>query len=63
MFWDILDIDTIVLQQALSLHISVFFSVPLGEAPVLTDEDLLTSGELELGSSQSLNDLILENKT
>ena len=60
MLWDVLDIDTIVLESASSLHVSILLPGPLGEAKVLGHEDLLTPGELELGSSQSLNDVVLE---
>ena len=60
MLGDILDIDTIVLEETLGLHVPVLLSGPLGEAKVLGHEDLLTSGELELGSSQSLNDVVLK---
>merc|ERR1712029_877377 len=59
-FWDILDVDAVVLQTSVSLHLGVLLAVPLGEAPVLAHEDLLTSGELELGSSQGFDNLILE---
>jgi len=59
-FGDILDVDAIVLQTTVGLHLGVLLPVPLGEAPVLAHVDLLTSGELELGSSQGLNNLILE---
>ena len=60
MFGDILDVDAIVLQTTIGLHLGVLLPVPLGEAPVLAHVDLLTSGELELGSSQGLNNLILK---
>merc|ERR1719322_1758569 len=49
-----------MLQTSVRLLLSVLLTVPLGEAPVLAHEDLLTSGELELGSSQGLDNLILE---
>merc|ERR1719445_2095777 len=60
MLRDVLDVDTIVLKSTISFHLSILLPGPLGEPVVLGDEDLLTSGELELGSSQSLDDLILE---
>ena len=60
MLGNILHIDTIVLESPVSLHGDVLLPGPLGEPVVLGDEDLLTSGELELGSSQSLDDLILK---
>ena len=60
MFGDILDVNAIVLQTTIGLHLGVLLPVPLGEAPVLAHVDLLTSGELELGSSQGLNNLILK---
>ena len=57
---NILDVDAVVLQTSVRLHLGVLLAVPLGEAPVLAHEDLLTSGELELGSSQGLDNLILK---
>ena len=62
MLGDVLDVDTIVLEPAGGLHLGVLLPVPLGEAPVLGHVDLLTSGKLELGSSQSLNDVVLEKE-
>merc|ERR1712025_553981 len=59
-FWDILDVDSVVLQTPVRLHLGVLLAVPLGETPVLAHEDLLASRELELGSSQGLDNLILE---
>ena len=57
---NILDVDAVVLQTSVRLHLGVLLTVPLGEPPVLAHEDLLTSGELELGSSQGLDNLILK---
>ena len=62
MLGDVLDIDTIVLESAGGLHLGVLLPGPLGEAPVLGHEDLLTSGELKLGSSQGLNHVVLSKK-
>merc|ERR1719400_1561403 len=46
--------------MAVRLHDGVLLTGPLAEAPVLADEDLLTARELELGTSESLDDLVLE---
>ena len=55
----VLDVHTIQLQSAVFPHLIVVIPVPLGEAPLLADEDLLTSGKLELGTPESLNTLSL----
>ena len=47
--------DTLVDESARSLVLQVILLGELSEAPVLADVDLLSAGELELGSSQSLN--------
>ena len=60
MLRDVLHVNSIVLQDSLLLHLGVLLAVPLAEAPVLADEDLLTAGELELGAPQSLDNLILK---
>ena len=59
MVWAELDIGTIGLQAAILTVLFINRSVKLGETPFLRDEDLLTSGELELGSAQGFNDSIL----
>ena len=56
---DVLHVDSVVLESTRLLHGDVLLTVPLAEAPVLADVDLLPSGELELGTSESLNGLIL----
>ena len=60
MLGDVLHVHPVVLQSARLLHHGVLLPGPLAEAPVLADEDLLTAGELELGASQSLDNLILK---
>jgi len=40
-------------------QLSVFFSAVFGESPFLRDNDLLLTGELELASSQSFDDVSL----
>ena len=59
---DVLHVDSVVLQGARLLHLRVLLSGPLAEAPVLADEDLLTARELELGASQSLDNLVLNKQ-
>ena len=59
MLRDVLDVHSIVLQPAGLLHPGVLLTGPLAEAPVLADEDLLTSRELELGAPESLDSLVL----
>ena len=54
MLRQILGVDTVGLEAALGPHILVDVSVPLGEAPLLGDEDLLATGELELRPPQGL---------
>ena len=55
----VLNVDAIGLETAISPHLLVLVTVPLGEAKLLADEDLLTSGKLELGTPESLNTLSL----
>ena len=59
---DVLHVHSVVLQGAVLLHGGVLLAVPLAETPVLANVDLLTAGELELGTSQSLDSLILIKK-
>lgn len=47
----------IVGKPARLLPILVLLSLVLGESPLLGDVDLLATGELELGTPQSLNNL------
>ena len=47
--------DTLVDETARSLVLQVVLLGETSEAPVLADVDLLSAGELELGSSQSLD--------
>lgn len=49
-----LDVGTIDLDTAGSLALEVILTTEGSEAPVLGDDDLLSAGELVLGSSQSL---------
>ena len=56
---DVLHVDSVVLQSSLLLHGGVLLAVPLAETPVLAHIDLLSAGELELRTSQSLDSLIL----
>merc|ERR1719411_925288 len=55
----VLNIDTILDEFAVGPHLLVFLTVPLGEAPLLGDVDLLTTRELELGSPEGLDDRLL----
>lgn len=55
-----LDTATVRNQAAFLLVLQVLVAVVLGEAPLLRDEDLLATGELELGTTQGLDDLGLE---
>lgn len=49
-----LNVGTVDLDTAGSLALEVVLAAKRGEAPVLGDDDLLSAGELVLGSSQSL---------
>merc|ERR1719186_1618370 len=55
----ILHTHTIWDKTAISQHGLVFITFPLGEAPLLGDVNLLSAGELKLGSSQSFNNVSL----
>ena len=59
---DVLHVHSVVLQSARLLHLGVLLPGPLAEAPVLADEDLLTSRELELGAPESLDSLVLNKQ-
>merc|ERR1719186_868413 len=56
----VLHVDTVGLETAVSPHLGVLVAVPLGEAKLLADEDLLPARELELAPPQGFNDLVLE---
>lgn len=51
----VLDIHSVVGQTAGIPQLLVLLAVELGEAPLLRDEDLLATGELELRTTQSLD--------
>jgi len=55
----ILTVGAIRLQEAVVSHVFVFRGLPLGETPFFGDENLLTAGELELGTTQGLDNLTL----
>ena len=44
--------------HSFSLVLEVLLLGELGEAPLVGDDDLLSTGELVLGSAQSLNDVL-----
>jgi len=56
----ILGENTVVEQVTAGTHPLVIGTVPLGEAPSLGHVNLLSAGKLELGTSQSLNNVILK---
>ena len=56
----VLNVDAIGLETAISPHLLVLVTVPLGEAELLADEDLLPAGELELAPPQGLDDFGLQ---
>ena len=60
MLGHVLHVDAVGLEVAARPHLLVLVAVPLGEAKLLADEDLLTARELELGTSESLDDLVLK---
>ena len=53
---EVLDVATIGLKTASSAGSDVVLTGELGEAPLLGDDDLLATGELELGTTESLHD-------
>ena len=55
----VLHVDSVGLETAVSPHLSVLVAVPLGEAELLADEDLLPARELELAPPQGFNNLVL----
>merc|ERR1719180_584228 len=58
--WHVLHVDTVGLQTPVGPHLLVFVAVPLREAELLADEDLLPAGELELAPPQGFDDFVLE---
>merc|ERR1719320_749961 len=56
----VLHVHTVQLQPAVFPHLIILISIPLGESPLLADEDLLASRELELGAPESLDAFSLE---
>ena len=61
MLGHVLDVDAVGLEAAVSPHLLVLVAVPLGEAELLADEDLLPAGELELAPPQGLDDFGLQH--
>ena len=60
MLGHVLHVDSVGLETAIGPHLLVLVAVPLGEAKLLADEDLLPAGELELAPPQGLNNLVLK---
>merc|ERR1719234_941959 len=60
MLWHVLDVNSIGLETAVSPHLGVLVAVPLREAELLADEDLLPAGKLELAPPQGFNNFVLE---
>ena len=52
----VLDIGAVGSETSVGSHTLVNIVIPLAEAPLLAHVDLLTAGELELGTSECLND-------
>jgi len=55
----ILHVDTVRSKVAGGAHALVVGTVPLGESPLLADVDLLSARELELGTTEGLDAVIL----
>jgi len=55
----VLNIAAIWYKATISPHRFVLVALPLGETPLATNVDLLSTRKLELGSPQSLNNLVL----
>merc|ERR1712099_63343 len=51
----VLDIGSVWFDRSISSSFNVLLSVPSSESPFLRSEDLLATGKLELGTSQSFN--------
>ena len=61
MLGHVLHVDAVGLEVATRPHLLVLVAVPLGEAKLLADEDLLPARELELAPPQGLDNLSLQN--
>ena len=57
---EVFHVDSVILETSISLHVDVLIPGPLGEPVVLAHVDLLAAGELELGASQSFDDIVLK---
>ena len=57
MLGHVLHVDAVGLEVAARPHLLVLVTVPLGEAKLLADEDLLPARELELAPPQGLDNL------
>ena len=62
MLGHVLHVDAVGLETAIGPHLLVLVAVPLGEAKLLADEDLLPAGELELAPPQGLDNLVLKER-
>lgn len=58
MLLDELGINSVGNETAFGSHSLVVSLVPLGETPFLGDNDELTAGELELGTTEGLNGVL-----
>ena len=54
----LLGVDTLGVQAAVLLQLEVFLLSESGESPLLTDNDLLSTWELKLGTSKGLDGLV-----
>ena len=57
----VLHVDAVGLEVAARPHLLVLVAVPLGEAKLLADEDLLPARELEFAPPQGLDNLSLKD--
>jgi len=57
--WLVLHADTVEHELVLAPELLVLVALVLGEAPLVRDVDLLSAWELELGTTERLNDLSL----
>ena len=62
MLGHVLDVDAVGLETAIGPHLLVLVTVPLGEAKLLADKDLLPARELELAPPQGLDNLVLKER-